>query len=191
MTLASVVMILARPVSAANFLGFNSGPFYSIPGTFGSPTQGAVLEVVFDEPVVFDTFIGIASSDPTVLIINSGGVTIPTGQSTAVVNVISLALGSVTLTASYNATMATAVVSVVSEIPISPPLGIECLPGITGLTWPTNAVGFLLETNSSPTAAGGWGLFASNYSILNTNYVVTNACDSPAMFFRLRKPLYP
>jgi hypothetical protein len=186
--LAIMLVLLDYSAPGASFLGFSPGPFYSLVGASDSPTDGAVLQVMFDEPVGVDTFIEITSSDPTVLIISTGGVTVPAGQATATVPVSSFALGSVTLTASYNATVATAMVEVVSEIPLIPALNIEALPGMVRLEWTTNAVGFLLETNSTPTTLAGWGVFGSDYSILDTNYVVTNALSGPATFFRLHKP---
>src|SRR5262249_46287524 len=66
---------------APTFLGFNSGPFHSIIGELDAPTAGVVLQVMFSQPVGVDTFVPITSSDPLVLIVTSGGVTVPTGQS--------------------------------------------------------------------------------------------------------------
>ncbi len=69
-----------------------------------------------------------------------------------------------------------------------PILNIAALPGAVRLTWPTNATGYLLETNSSLALPAGWGVLTSNYGILNTNYAVTNAVGGATRFYRLSKP---
>ena len=76
---------------------------------------------------------------------------------------------------------------------VSPPdcrprLDIAPLPGAVRLTWMTNATGYLLETNSALTLPAGWGVLTSNYSILYTNYAVTNALGGATRFYRLHKP---
>lgn len=60
--------------------------------------------------------------------------------------------------------------------------------GAVQLTWPTNATGYLLETNSSLSLLTGWGVLTSNYSVLNADFAVTNATSSAARFYRLHKP---
>jgi hypothetical protein len=72
--------------------------------------------------------------------------------------------------------------------PNRPTLNIAALPGAVRLTWTTNATGYLLETNSALTLPAGWGVLTSNYSVLNTNFAVTNALGPAARFYRLRKP---
>jgi hypothetical protein len=176
------------PASGASFLGFNGPLFFSIVGTFNSPTVPTALIVVFVGPVVTDTFVFITSSDPTILIVSSGGVTIPAGQSSATVLVSSVSLGTVTLTGSFDTLQAITTVTVVTDVPIVPVLNIEPLPGAVRLTWTTNAPSYMLETNSILTQPAGWGVLASNYSILNTNYIVINAISSDTMFYRLHKP---
>ena len=186
--LSLLLVCFALRTSGADFLGFNTGPFYSIIGSADAPTVPTALEVQFDGPVLFDTFISITSSDPSRLIIPNGGVTIPTGQSRAIVLVSSFSQGSVTLIAFFQATAATNTVSVVSEVPVLPHLQIERLPVAARLTWTTNATGYLLETNSVITNSAGWGVLTTNYTILNTNFVVTNALSGTARFYRLQKP---
>jgi len=183
-----VLALFVSHVSGANFAGFNTGPFYSIVGSFISPTVPTPLRVVFDGPVPTDTFIFITSSDPMVLDVAFGGVTIPAGQSSATVFVNALGLGIVRLMAQYNATRVTTEVAVVLEVPIFPNLNIEPLDGAVRLTWTTNAADYLLETNGVLANPAGWGVLTSNYSILNTNYIVTNATTDAASFYRLRKP---
>ena len=69
-----------------------------------------------------------------------------------------------------------------------PTLNIAALPGAVRLTWTTNATGYLLETNSTLTLPAGWGVLASTYSVLNTNFAVTNVIDGATRFYRLHKP---
>ena len=183
-----VFTAVAFDVSAATFLGFNTGPFYTTPGTINSPTLPTALQVIFDGPVDTDTFVTINSSDSSNLIVSGGGVTVLAGQSSATVLVTSLGLANVTLTASLGPDEKTTTVSVVSEIPVIPTLKIERIPNAVRLSWPTNATGFLLETNNSVSNASGWGVYLSSYAVLNTNFVATNAVGASPKFFRLRKP---
>ena len=72
---------------------------------------------------------------------------------------------------------------------MSPPsLSIAPLPGAVRLTWTTNSPGYLLETNSSLLLPNVWGVLTSNYSIIETNYAVTNAIGGATRFYRLHKP---
>ena len=54
------------------------------------------------------------------------------------------------------------------------------------LTWPTNYVGFALQTNGSLNL-GNWGTLTTSYGILSTNYAFTNAIGGSLMFYRLMK----
>lgn len=180
--------LFALHASGANFLGFNTGPFYSIVGTADASTVPIALQVVFDGPVAANTFVSIISSDPSRLVISGGGVIIPAGQSSATVLVSSYALGNVTVMGYFWDVVATNTVRVVAQVPVIPQLTIELLSGAMRLTWPTNATGYLLESNSVPSNPAGWGVLTSNYSILNTNFVVTNASSGPAKFYRLHMP---
>lgn len=69
-----------------------------------------------------------------------------------------------------------------------PMLNIAALPGAVRLTWTTNATGYLLETNSTLALPAGWGVLTSNYSLINTNYAVTNGVGGATRFYRLHKP---
>jgi hypothetical protein len=71
--------------------------------------------------------------------------------------------------------------------PSRPRLNIARLTGAVQLSWTTNAPGYLLETNGTLTTPAGWGVLTSNYDILSTNYVVTNAISEAMRFYRLRK----
>lgn len=70
----------------------------------------------------------------------------------------------------------------------APRLNIAALPGAVRLSWTTNATSYLLETNGSLALLAGWGLLTSNYSIIETNYAVTNVSAGAAQYYRLRKP---
>jgi hypothetical protein len=74
------------------------------------------------------------------------------------------------------------------KCPSRPTLNIAALPGAVRLTWTTNATGYLLETNSALTFPVGWGVLTSNYSVLETNYAVTNVLGGATRFYRLHKP---
>jgi hypothetical protein len=180
--------VTVRRASGVSFLGFNTAQFFSTVGATDAPTEGTVLLVKFSEPVASDTFVLVTSSDPTVLVVSSGGVTVPAGQVSAAVSVSSFGPGTVTLTASYAGVQSTATGVVISDVPARPVLSINTLPGAVRLAWTTNAVGFLLESNNMPASIAGWGVFTSNYFVLSTNYVVTNLLDDPVRFFRLRRP---
>jgi hypothetical protein len=69
-----------------------------------------------------------------------------------------------------------------------PTLNILALPGAMQLSWKTNAVGYLLETNHALTLPAGWGVLTSNFNIVASNYVVTNSNAGAAKFYRLHKP---
>lgn len=69
-----------------------------------------------------------------------------------------------------------------------PTLNIAALPGAVRLTWTTNATGYLLETNSALTFPTGWGVLTATYSVIETNYAVTNAIEGATRFYRLNKP---
>ena len=71
--------------------------------------------------------------------------------------------------------------------PSRPTLNIARLTGAVQLSWTTNATGYLLETNGTLTFPAGWGVLMSNYNVLSTNYVVTNALGGAMRFYRLRK----
>jgi hypothetical protein len=69
-----------------------------------------------------------------------------------------------------------------------PTLKIRALPGAMQLSWTTNAVGYLLETNNALTLPAGWDVLTSTFNVVATNYVVTNSTAGAARFYRLRKP---
>ena len=73
--------------------------------------------------------------------------------------------------------------------PSLPRLNIARLPNsAVRLSWTTNAPGFVLQTNGASFAPAAWNALATTPVVTDTNFVVTNAVNSPARNFRLRKP---
>jgi hypothetical protein len=56
------------------------------------------------------------------------------------------------------------------------------------LSWPTNAVGFALQSKRQLTAAEPWVNSPNAPSVVNSRFVVTNQITDAARFYRLRKP---
>ena len=69
-----------------------------------------------------------------------------------------------------------------------PTLKIAPLPGAVRLSWTTNANGFALETNGPAFAPGAWNLLGASPAVVADEFVVTNAINSPARHYRLKKP---
>ncbi len=78
--------------------------------------------------------------------------------------------------------------TVVPAVVPPPTLKIRALPGAMQLSWTTNAVGYVLETNNALTLPADWGMLTSSFNIVATNYVVTNPTAGAAKFYRLHKP---
>jgi hypothetical protein len=97
-------------------------------------------------------------------------------------------IGSVNTT-NFIANFFAAKVEEITSHPVPPlRLSIAALSSAVRLTWPTNYFGYQLEANSSLTLTNGWGVLATNYSIIGTNYAVTNNTgDAPQRFYRLRR----
>jgi hypothetical protein len=55
------------------------------------------------------------------------------------------------------------------------------------LPWSTNFTGYALQTNRSLTEASGWATLTTNYSVLATEYAVTNAPTGAGLFYRLKR----
>jgi hypothetical protein len=73
--------------------------------------------------------------------------------------------------------------------PALPRLNIALLPNsAVRLSWTTNAPGFVLQTNGPSFALAAWNALGATPVVMDTNFVVTNAVNSPARNFRLRKP---
>jgi hypothetical protein len=68
-----------------------------------------------------------------------------------------------------------------------PALGIANQNSSIVLTWPTNAVGFILE-NATNLPAANWTTNSSSPFIVNGQYTITNAVSNAMKFYRLIKP---
>jgi hypothetical protein len=80
---------------------------------------------------------------------------------------------------------ATDTLSVIFTLPI-PELSIARSSGNLVLLWPTNAVGFTLESATNFPATN-WTLEPITPAIVNDEYVVTNAITGDKKFYRLKK----
>jgi alpha-tubulin suppressor-like RCC1 family protein len=56
------------------------------------------------------------------------------------------------------------------------------------LSWPTNAVGFTLQSAPDPTPGSSWSDVTNPPVVVDGRFTVTNTMSGPARFFRLRKP---
>jgi hypothetical protein len=193
--LSLLVACFTPLTSGGTSFGFNPGPFFSLVGSSMSmvdsslnPIEANYLTVTLSAAAPSDTYVMITSSDPSLLSVVGGGVTVPTGMTSAQVLVYSYALGTVTVTGFLEATARTATIHIVSSIPVATSLQITPLLGAVQLTWPTNASGYLLETNSNLANPAGWSVWTSDYSILSTNFSVTTPTTNSAQFYRLRLP---
>jgi hypothetical protein len=66
-------------------------------------------------------------------------------------------------------------------------LAISPGPRQVSLTWPTNAIGWILESNSD-LANGNWGAITNLPAVVETNYALTLPALDAQQFFRLRMP---
>jgi hypothetical protein len=55
------------------------------------------------------------------------------------------------------------------------------------ISWPAEAIGYVLETSSTPTAAGPWTSLTNGIVVYGNNYFLTNDPSADAAFFRLHK----
>jgi hypothetical protein len=69
------------------------------------------------------------------------------------------------------------------SLPIVPALGASTVGNQIVFSWPTNAMGYALQSADSLT--GGWSNVTSGTTIIGTNYVFTPAMNSSSAFFRL------
>lgn len=72
-------------------------------------------------------------------------------------------------------------------LPVPPQLAIVRSGANAVLSWPMNAFGFTLESNTNLNA-NIWNVVSPAPAVSGTNNVVTNAITGPARFYRLRQP---
>jgi hypothetical protein len=56
------------------------------------------------------------------------------------------------------------------------------------LSWPTNSVGFALQSTTNLDSPGSWTDHTNALPVMGVEFVVTNAISGPSQFYRLRKP---
>jgi len=86
----------------------------------------------------------------------------------------------------YNRALTGAEIAAIYSSASVPALQLAPLNKTVVMTWPTNFGGYALQTNGSLNPAN-WATFTTNYGILATNYVITNAVGSEQLYFRLSK----
>ena len=116
----SLLAAVSQHAKAVELVGFNEPSSFVLLASVNTPTSPIPLSLTLNGPALFDTFISVASSDSVVLGIAGGGVTIPTGLTSASLYLNALQLGTATLTAQLGLSSATATVEVVNSIPSVP-----------------------------------------------------------------------
>lgn len=119
--LAWMLLLGGAQGALAQALSFGPGQTAIVVGSVSAAAvdlQGNPLQASLSSPAVGNVFIPIISSDPTVLIVDNGGVTILDGQTSSIVTATALQLGSSTLTATFEATQVQASVEVVTSLPV-------------------------------------------------------------------------
>jgi hypothetical protein len=149
---ALVALVLASPAAAVTYtLAIEPNEFDAYPGEVGaasSPTPAQVIVTEDGGPVSADTFVAISSSDGSKLTVDGGGVTVPTGSTTAVIQYTAFATGQTTLTATLGATPdATATADVIS--PLAPKMS------VTPFKTTNKPVGTMQDLTANFSLAGG------------------------------------
>lgn len=158
---SGVDLVLGNPELA----GFTLPSTFARVGQTNAPSIPVAISVQLTAPAQGDTFVSIGSSAPGSLTVTGGGVTIPNGQSSAVVLMSGLAASpGVTLTASLGGNMSTATVRVLTanEQPASlaiTPSAIQVVQNGTtsvdlGLDIPAPPGGVLVSLAVAPPSAG-------------------------------------
>jgi hypothetical protein len=73
-------------------------------------------------------------------------------------------------------------------VPAPPMLSVTRSDPVIVLSWPTNAQGFVLETNGSVPNLNGWAASSAGTNIIGDHFVVTNSEGPSNVFYRLRWP---
>jgi hypothetical protein len=75
-----------------------------------------------------------------------------------------------------------------SAPPVSPPMVFQYSPGVISLSWPTNAVGFALESSPLGKPVPVWTTVPLQPAIVGSNFNVTINTIGGPLYFRLRHP---
>jgi sugar lactone lactonase YvrE len=70
---------------------------------------------------------------------------------------------------------------------LPPVLKVRCVADQLILSWPLSAAPFVLETSPTASPSGPWTPLTAGMDISGTRFVLTNALEAPASFFRLRE----
>ena len=153
-TFLLILLVAASGSARAATLSFSPGTYYVVVDSVGAvPVDilGAPLLVSVDQPVLANTFIAIDSSDFGSLLVDGGGSTIPTGQSSASVQTTALQLGQFTLTASFEDLQAMTQVDVVTALPAPPAASVPVMTAPWLLVSALGVVGWIrTRRRSSP-----------------------------------------
>ncbi len=153
------------PTGTPILTGFAPALSFVNEAQLNAPTIPTALTVTLSGPALVDTVVAITSSNPAALTVVGGGVLIPAGQASAQVRVNALAQNAgVTLTATLDAVMLTAMVRVVgaAEQPtlaaIEPAMATTTPGGMVTLTArlniPAPAGGTVINLALNPATAG-------------------------------------
>jgi hypothetical protein len=85
----------------------------------------------------------------------------------------------------YNIALTFAQIKALYTASLTPVLSIAPLANAVVVSWPTNLAGYALQTNGSLGVAN-WGTVSPPYSVVSTNYVVTNATTGSQLYYRLK-----
>ena len=72
--------------------------------------------------------------------------------------------------------------------PQSPQLNIERIANNVVLSWPTNGLGFRLQSVTNLPTANNWSDLSGTPSIIGDRFYVTNVASQPRMYYRLIAP---
>ena len=78
-------------------------------------------------------------------------------------------------------------VALIGSAPLLPSLNARPNGNQLILSWPTNAVGFTLQSTINLTPPATWIDSANSPAVIGTQFTVTNTPSGPAQFYRLRK----
>ena len=78
--------------------------------------------------------------------------------------------------------------ALIRGVPLLPKLNAKSSGNELILAWPTNAVGFTLQSTLNLTPPVTWIDSTNPEAVIGTQFTVTNAASGRAQFYRLRKP---
>ncbi len=159
------------PTNAANSLGWSNG--LSGNSIKWTNTSGTALA-----PGASATFTFVSSDSPSAI------TTAPSGESVAYVGAIDFSQGKAgDSTAAFSPTLVAGPPPVITNSP--PELAVTAASNSITLAWPTNGVGFTLQTTTNLLPLPLWVTVSNALVIVNGQYTVTNIVSGAQQFFRL------